>query len=159
MVAFLLIALMATFLVASTVNCAQPQHMLGLPAKAGGGESPKNSKARSRLSAAFLCASYTHAYGSSFGGPGGGAFGHAGALLPVSQPCQGRHPRLRARAAVFNRKQGAITMAGSPLRASAHTPSLLRRLVRPILLRAAVRGHISWLVALRMLALMDGGAQ
>jgi hypothetical protein len=32
-------------------------------------------------------------------------------------------------------------------------------LVRPILLRAAVRGHISWLVALRMLALMDGGAQ
>ncbi len=35
----------------------------------------------------------------------------------------------------------------------------LRRVARSVLLRAAVRGRISWFVALRMLALVDGGAQ
>lgn len=42
----------------------------------------------------------------------------------------------------------------------AHTPPAhyLRRLARMILIRAAVRGRISWLVCIRMLALIDGAA-
>ncbi|WP_298235959.1 hypothetical protein [uncultured Azohydromonas sp.] len=38
-------------------------------------------------------------------------------------------------------------------------PHYLRRVARSILLRAAVRGRISWIVALQVLALVDGGAQ
>jgi hypothetical protein len=34
----------------------------------------------------------------------------------------------------------------------------LRRVARSILLRAAVNGRISWVVALQMLALLEGGA-
>ncbi len=37
-------------------------------------------------------------------------------------------------------------------------PHYLRRVARGILIRAAVRGRISWFVALRMLALLEGGA-
>ena len=65
--------------------------------------------------------------------------------------------------------------AGGDLRTSAHSPFVpsraaaapggdapphyLRRVARSILLRAAVKGRISWIVALQMLALLDGGAQ
>lgn len=55
---------------------------------------------------------------------------------------------------------------GGDLRTSAqlspYVPShYLRRVARSILLRAAVKGRISWIVALQMLALLDrtGGEQ
>jgi hypothetical protein len=35
----------------------------------------------------------------------------------------------------------------------------LRRVARSVLLRAAVRGRISWIVALQMLALLDKGGE
>ena len=60
--------------------------------------------------------------------------------------------------------------AGGTLRASAHSlvpsrtsapagnppPHYLRRVARSILLRAAVKGRISWIVALQLLAHLDG---
>ena len=54
--------------------------------------------------------------------------------------------------------------AGGDLRTSAqpspYVPShYLRRVARSILMRAAVKGRISWIVALQMLALVEGGAQ
>lgn len=67
--------------------------------------------------------------------------------------------------------------AGGDLRTPAHSPFVhsraaaalgsdapphyLRRVARSIVIRAAVRGRISWLVALQVLALVDraGGAQ
>lgn len=62
--------------------------------------------------------------------------------------------------------------AGGTLRASAQPfvpsrtsapagdppPHYLRRVARSILLRAAVKGRISWFVALQLLALLEGGA-
>jgi hypothetical protein len=37
-------------------------------------------------------------------------------------------------------------------------PHYLRRVARSIVLRAAVRGRLSWVVALQVLALLEGGA-
>lgn len=48
----------------------------------------------------------------------------------------------------------------TPAQPSSYVPShYLRRVARGILIRAAVRGRISWIVALQLLALVDGGAQ
>lgn len=50
-------------------------------------------------------------------------------------------------------------MAGSSLRTSARFPLFsLRRVARSTVLRAAVRGRIPWIVALQVLALLEGGA-
>lgn len=55
-------------------------------------------------------------------------------------------------------------MAGSPLRTSAqsrlstYATAFMRRVARPLVLRAAVSGRISWSVALLMLNKIGGGA-
>ena len=54
-------------------------------------------------------------------------------------------------------KVGTHAAASAPL---AHTPPAhyLKRVARSIVIRAAVRGRITWFVAFRVLALIDGGA-
>lgn len=53
-------------------------------------------------------------------------------------------------------KVGTSAAASAP---QAHTPNhYLRRVARSIVIRAAYRGRITWFVAFRMLALIDGGA-
>lgn len=51
--------------------------------------------------------------------------------------------------------QSSAIGATPPTRGS--PPHHLRRVARSIVIRAAVRGRISWFVAFRMLALIDGG--
>lgn len=46
----------------------------------------------------------------------------------------------------------------TPAQSSPYVPShYLRRVARSIVLRAAVRGRLSWVVALQVLALLEGG--
>ena len=78
--------------------------------------------------------------GTCFGGPGGGAFGLAGALLPVFQPFSGHLLRLEAKEVVLHHKQGAFTMAGQLIGASApQSPASTSAPRRPLRIVASSR--------------------
>lgn len=91
-----------------------------LPAQAGGGESPENTGARPPHKSGFFHARSTRlpeSMAARVGVP-------SGTPVPVFRslnPATGRHPRLRAWAAVeIDRNTGAITMAGNPTTPTGH---------------------------------------